>query len=88
MVAQFEEGGQMAMRDQKRRDTIAGELRAHRAKAQLTQEQVAEVCGMDKTSIGKYEQGVAGISYEAMWTLADYYGVSLDAMGGRVFQAH
>ena len=76
----------MAIRNQERRDVIAGELRAHRAKAQLTQEQVAEVCGVDKTSIGKYEQGVAGISYEAMWELADFYGVSLDEMGGRVRQ--
>lgn len=75
----------MAAKDQSRRDRIAGELRAHRAKAQMTQEQVAEICGMDKTSIGKYEQGVAGISYEAMWSLADHYGVSLDELGGRVF---
>lgn len=73
----------MAARNQERRDLIAGNLRAHRAMARLTQEQVAEVLDMDKTSVGKYEQGVAGISYEAMWELADLYGVSLDAMGGR-----
>ena len=75
----------MAVKDQQRRERIAGELRAHRAKAQMTQKQVAEVCDMDETSIGKYEQGVAGISYETMWDLADLYGVSLDDMGGREF---
>lgn len=73
----------MAARNQERRDLIAGNLRAHRAMARLTQEQVAEVLDMDKTSVGKYEQGVSGISYEAMWDLADLYGLSLDAIGGR-----
>lgn len=75
----------MAVKDRQRREAIASELRAHRARAQMTQKQVAEVCEMDETSIGKYEQGVAGISYETMWDLADLYGVSLDEMGGRVF---
>lgn len=73
----------MAIKDKDRRDRIAGELRAHRAKAQLTQEQVAEVCGVDKTSIGKYEQGVVQVGFETMWDLADLYGVSLDELGGR-----
>lgn len=73
----------MAVKDKERRERIAGELRAHRAKAQLSQEQVGAVCDVDKSSIGKYEQGVAGISYEAMWDLADLYGVSLDELGGR-----
>lgn len=70
--------------NQQRRDGIAGKLRGYRAEANLTQEQVGELVGMDKSSIGKYEQGIAGMDYETAWDLADLYGVSLDEIGGRV----
>lgn len=76
----------MAIKDQARRELIAGRLRARRAEAKLTQEQVGEACGMDKTSIGKYENGIACMDYETAWDMANLYGVSLDDLGGRVFR--
>lgn len=73
----------MAVKDQKRRDGIAAKLRGYRASANLTQQQVGEAVDMDKTSIGKYEQGVSCMDFETAWDLADLYGVSLDELGGR-----
>ena len=75
----------MAIKDRERRELIARKLRGHRAEAQLTQEQVGEACGVDKSSIGKYENGVACMDLETAWDMANLYGVSLDELGGRVF---
>lgn len=77
----------MAIRDQERRDRIAGKLRAHRAEANLSQAQVAKAVDMDKASIGRYEQGVACADLETAWDMANLYGVSLDALVGREFSA-
>jgi len=73
----------MSLKDEARRERIARSLRGKRAEAQLTQEQVGAACGMDKTSIGKYENGLSCMDYETAWDLADLYGVSLDELGGR-----
>lgn len=76
-------GIRMAVKDQARRDRIAAKLRGRRAEANLTQDQVADACGMERSSIGKYETGVSCMDYETAWDLADLYGVSLDELGGR-----
>lgn len=73
----------MALKDEARRERIARSLRGKRAEARLTQEQVGAACGMDKTSIGKYENGLSCMDFETAWDLADLYGVSLDELGGR-----
>lgn len=73
----------MAVKDKERRDLIAGKLRGYRATAQLSQEQVGTACGMEKSAIGRYEQGSSEIGLETAWDLADLYGVSLDELGGR-----
>lgn len=77
----------MAKKDEKRRESIAAELRGHRGKAGLTQKEVADAVGMEKTAIGKYEQGVSCMDYETAWDMADLYGISLDELGGRVLNA-
>lgn len=69
--------------DRKRRERIAGKLRAHRAERGYSQKQVEEACDMNKTRLGTYERGMAGITYEKAWDLADLYGVTLDELGGR-----
>ena len=76
----------MAIKDDERRDLIAGKLRAHRAESALSQAELGELVNVDKSSISKYERGVACADYETMWDLADLYGVSLDELGGRVFE--
>lgn len=63
-------------------ETIAGELRAHRAKKNVTQREVAEAIGANQSTVGMWEQR-AGVSLEDAWKLADYYGVSLDELAGR-----
>ena len=73
----------MAIKDQERRDLIAGELRAHRAKANLSQAQVAKAVDMEKSAIGRYEQGAVELGIETAWDMANLYGVSLDEMVGR-----
>lgn len=63
-------------------DVIAGELRAHRAKADISQSELANKTGFNQSTIGMWEQR-AGISLENAWKLADFYGVSLDELAGR-----
>ena len=64
-------------------ETIAGELRAHRAKKDVTQREVAEAIGANQSTVGMWEQR-AGVSLEDAWKLADYYGISLDELAGRI----
>lgn len=73
----------MAIKDQERRDLIAGELRGHRAKANLSQAQVAKSVDVDRASIGRYEQGASELGIETAWEMANLYGVSLDELVGR-----
>lgn len=75
----------MAIKDQSRRDLIARKLRGWRGEANLSQEKVADAVDMDKSSIGKYENGLSCMDYETAWDMADLYGVSLDELGGREF---
>ena len=65
------------------RDTLAANLRAERARNRKPQEEVAKVVGLDPMTIANYENGKFAPSYETAWKLADYYGVTLDALGGR-----
>lgn len=65
-----------------RTETIAAELRAQRAKKDVTQADVAKSIGVSVSTLGSWEQR-AGISLENAWKLADFYGVSLDELAGR-----
>lgn len=64
-------------------EEIAGNLRALRAKRGLTQAEVAKEIGVDENSISGWEQGRIGMTYANAWKLAEFYGVSLDALGSR-----
>lgn len=66
-----------------RRDVLAANLRAERARARRTQEEVAAAVGVDPATVSNYESGASAPSYETAWRLADYYGVTLDQLGGR-----
>lgn len=65
---------------------ISGGLRAARAKARLSQAQVAEMIGVCPDSIKNWENR-AGLSFENAYKLANCYGVSLDELADRKFQA-
>lgn len=67
---------------QSKSDSIAAELRAHRAKKNVSQSEAASSIGVNAATLGSWEQR-AGLSFENAWKLADYYGVSLDELAGR-----
>lgn len=65
------------------RSTLAASLRANRASRRLTQQDVADRIGTSKESISNWENGENAINVDALVRLADFYGVSLDALVGR-----
>lgn len=69
----------MAQRD----SDFASSLRAHRAKADLSQAQLAELVGVDVASIQNWENGDYMPSLRKALNLADALGISLDQLTGR-----
>lgn len=49
----------------------------------VTQAEVAEAVGVSAATMQNYELGRSIMGYETAWMIADYYGVSLDELGGR-----
>ena len=58
-------------------------LTENRKKAGLTQKQVAEHIGISAQAVSKWENGQSEPDIQSLCTLADLYGVSLDALVGR-----
>lgn len=58
-------------------------LRELRESHNLTQQQLAELVGVSKSSIAMYEQGNREPGYEIEEALADYFNVELDYLRGR-----
>lgn len=58
-------------------------LKELRLKAGLTQKQLADILGVDRTSVVKYETNRNGPSSEMLEQLADYFGVTVDYLLGR-----
>lgn len=63
-------------------EIIAAELRAHRARKGGTQREVADAIGVNESTLCAWENR-GGIGLDDAWKLADYYGVSIDALAGR-----
>lgn len=72
------------------KETYAANLRrlrrekSTREDRDVTQAEVASAIGVSEASLQNYEVGRSAPSYEVSWALADYYGVTLDELGGRV----
>ena len=66
------------------KETVADNLRAHRAIARLSQQDVADKIGKSVAAIKAWEDGTSAMSIEALNDLADLYGVSADDILGRV----
>lgn len=49
----------------------------------ISQAEVAQAVGLDVNTVSNYELGRSVPTFSNMWKLADYYGVSLDEIGGR-----
>lgn len=58
-------------------------LRDMRNDFDLSQQQVADILGIQQTVYSRYERGFQTIPLIHLMKLADYYGVSLDFLTGR-----
>ncbi len=59
-------------------------LKEYRRQAHLTQEEIARVLGIPKKTYQNYEREVREADSDLLCKLADYYGVTLDQLVGRV----
>lgn len=58
-------------------------LKMLRKKADITQEELAKILGVERSSIGKYEASGVIPSHNILIAIADYFGVSVDYLLGR-----
>lgn len=62
---------------------IGERIKELRKENNLTQKQLADAIGIDRSSIGKYETGTPPSS-DVLLRIAEYFGVSVDYLYGRV----
>lgn len=65
------------------KEVMASNLRGYRARAHMSQQDVAELVGASTNSITNYENGAGGIGLDTAWALADLFDVSLGDLAGR-----
>ena len=58
-------------------------LQMLREKRRLSRHTLSELCGLSRNVIGMYERGEKAPSVDALVSLADYFGVSVDYLLGR-----
>lgn len=58
-------------------------LQALREKQRLSRHTLSELCGLSRNVIGMYERGEKAPSVDALVSLSDYFGVSVDYLLGR-----
>ncbi len=61
-------------------DNLARRLRDLRRSVQMTQDDVAEILGMSRTSFSKYENGAARPSLAVLRKLAKLYNISIEEL--------
>ena len=64
-------------------EMFSARLKELRKSRGLTQEQLAAIIGVERSSVGKYESRPIIPSSEILNKLADYFGVSVDYLLGR-----
>ena len=62
---------------------LASNLRALRARKNVSQDEVADALHVDRKSVGNWESGATRPNLAAAWAIADYYGVTLDDLLSR-----
>jgi transcriptional regulator with XRE-family HTH domain len=60
--------------------TLAENLRAFRRNRKLSQEELAEVCGLHRTYIGSVERGERNVTLSSLEALADAFNVSVPTL--------
>ena len=63
-------------------ETLAANLRGERAKARMTQEQVARAIGGSQGSVQKWEAGEVVPAVDSVYALASLYGVGISELCG------
>lgn len=58
-------------------------LRILREKRGMSQRTLAQLCGLSKNMISKFEKGEKAPSVQTLGQIADYFGVSTDYLLGR-----
>ncbi len=62
---------------------ISGSMRKYRKSKRLTQEQVANLIGIRRSTYSRYEEGTNRPSWKVLMLLADLYGITMDELVGR-----
>jgi transcriptional regulator with XRE-family HTH domain len=63
-------------------DFIPTKLKEFRKEKNLSQSEVAKAIGVTQASYSKYESGETQMTYQVMFKLADFYGITIDELLG------
>ncbi len=63
---------------------VAQKLKKLRAEHKLTQNMVASVLNISRAAYSMYENGKRQLNYDALFTIANYYHVSIDYLFDRI----
>lgn len=64
-------------------ERVAGAVTEQRERKGVSQQEAARGANITRQTLSNYEGGVSGMSFENAWKLAEFYGCSLDELGGR-----
>ena len=64
-------------------EKVAKAVTSRREEAGVSQADAARGANITRQTLSNYEGGVSGMSFENAWKLAEFYGCSLDELGGR-----
>ena len=59
---------------------LGAELRIYRKLHKLTQEELGNIVGVNKTAIVNYENGSRKIPVHTLWKIAQYFNLSIDQL--------
>ena len=65
------------------KEAVAGSIRARRAYARLTREDLAALSGVPVSTLRSYESASSVMSAESAWRIADALGCTVDDLLGR-----
>ena len=66
-----------------RNEIFAFRLRKLRERRRVSRRVLADLCGVSKSAMARYEKGEREPSVRAVYELADYFGVTVDYLLGR-----
>ena len=73
----------MAVTTMQRVKSIVGSLRTERTARDYTQKELAQMIGVNESTVNGWEGNGGSIGFEEAWRIADVYDISLDQLAGR-----